>query len=70
MSVRSLTPSQLRWPEPEQAQMLNQVRPSAVQMAAEDPDLERGDLFCWLGSPQEEPLPGGNRLVVASHVAG
>ena len=34
-----MTPSLLRWPEPEQ--ILNQVRLWAVQVAAEHPGLER-----------------------------
>jgi hypothetical protein len=46
MPVRSLTPTLLRLPEPEQQQLLNQVRPSAVQVAAECRDLEQVDLFC------------------------
>lgn len=43
MPVRSLTPSLLRWPEPEQ--ILNQVRLWAAQVAAEHPGLQRVALF-------------------------
>ncbi len=44
MPVRSLTPSLLRWPEPEQ--VLSQVRLWAAQVAAEHPGLERVGLYC------------------------
>ena len=44
MPVRSLTPSLLRWPEPEQ--ILNQVRLWEAQMAADHPGLERVGLYC------------------------
>jgi predicted nucleotidyltransferase len=43
MPVRSLTPSLLRWHEPEQ--VLNQVRLWAAQAAAAQPGLERVGLF-------------------------
>ena len=43
MPVRSLTPSLLRWPEPEP--VLNQVRLWAVQVAAEQLGLERVGMF-------------------------
>jgi len=43
MPVPSLTPSLLRWPEPEQ--ILNQVRFWATQVAAEHPGLERVGMF-------------------------